>query len=306
MTDGDREELPAGEAFEILGNELRLSILRVLYDETHAGGPAFGTVSFSELQTAVGEEDSGRFSYHLNRLQDHFVEKRDGEYAIRSSGIAVVRAIRSGTVTSKVAFGPEPVDVACYRCGSDDVTVSYDEVFVTRCHDCAGCWRGHRFPRGTLTALTFRPSGLANRDPENALESVHARFRNHAVLMAHGVCPNCGAETGSELRICDEHEESRDELCGACETGYPHQLEFRCVNCERGRVTIPAYGRMDHPAVARAVDAHDAAKPNWTAWTRLYDMETEVREDDDGVEIAYFPEDARAVAVDDDLTVRVL
>lgn len=306
MVDGDAEELPAGEAFEILGNELRLSILRVLYDETHAGGPAFGTVSYSTLQEAVGEDDSGRFSYHLNRLQDHFVEKREDGYAIRAAGISVVRAIRSGTVTSTVAFGPEPVDVECFRCGSDDVTVAYDEVFVTRCHSCAGGWGGWRYPPGTLTALTFRPAGLADRDPENALETVHARFRNHSTLMANGVCPNCGSETETLFRICDEHEESIDELCDACDSSYPHQAEFRCATCERGRVVIPPYGRLDHPLVARAVDTHDAEKPNWEAWGRLYRMESEVRRDGDDIELAYFPSDGPDFAVAEDMSVREL
>ncbi|MEF8791004.1 MAG: ArsR family transcriptional regulator, partial [Haloarculaceae archaeon] len=69
----------ATEAFELLGNETRLAILVALWEQYEPFGRD-GAVRFSELRARVGTADSGRFNYHLDRLDDHFVESTDDGY----------------------------------------------------------------------------------------------------------------------------------------------------------------------------------------------------------------------------------
>lgn len=64
MPDSDTDEptpLTPEEAFAVLGNEIRVDILRALWE---AGEP----LAYSELQERIGVCDSGRFNYHLRKL----------------------------------------------------------------------------------------------------------------------------------------------------------------------------------------------------------------------------------------------
>ena len=65
--------IEAVEAFARVGNETRLAILLALHDRVALGDRSDYTVPYSELREAVGEEDSGKFGYHLNRLLGEFV-----------------------------------------------------------------------------------------------------------------------------------------------------------------------------------------------------------------------------------------
>lgn len=67
---GRATALPPDDAFDVLGNETRLGILRVL-------GEADGPLSFSALFDRVDYDTSGNFSYHLKRLEGHFIRETD-------------------------------------------------------------------------------------------------------------------------------------------------------------------------------------------------------------------------------------
>ncbi|MFC7074137.1 winged helix-turn-helix domain-containing protein [Halovenus rubra] len=111
----DSEHLWAPEdAFSILGDETRLTILLELADafQTESDG-----LSFSELRRRVGVEDSGQFNYHLDKLSEGFIEKADDKYSIRSSGLAVVSAVYAGTYGD--GSGDETAESSwdCPKCG---------------------------------------------------------------------------------------------------------------------------------------------------------------------------------------------
>lgn len=72
------------EVFELLGNDIRLRIVRELC--TAEPGCA---VPFSRLRERVGVRDSGKFNYHLGRLRGPLVEKREDGYALTAAGRAV-------------------------------------------------------------------------------------------------------------------------------------------------------------------------------------------------------------------------
>ncbi|WP_198668000.1 hypothetical protein [Saliphagus sp. LR7] len=65
--DLDLDGLSPDEAFAILGNEIRLEVIRVLWQagaayEYDDGSDAVKTVSYSELQNEVGVDDNGEFN----------------------------------------------------------------------------------------------------------------------------------------------------------------------------------------------------------------------------------------------------
>lgn len=70
------------EAFSILGNDIRLDIIRVLWEAGAANQyddvcSATATMSFTELRRRVDITDNGKFNYHISKLTPHFVRQTD-------------------------------------------------------------------------------------------------------------------------------------------------------------------------------------------------------------------------------------
>jgi hypothetical protein len=73
------------DALSVLGNEIRMTILRELADADSA-------LSFTELRERVGIRDSGKFNYHLTKLCAYFVRETDGGYELGHAGSRVISA----------------------------------------------------------------------------------------------------------------------------------------------------------------------------------------------------------------------
>lgn len=93
MTEFDTE---IAQAFDVLGQELRMGILEALA-EKRAEDPQNLGVSVSGLRDRVGVADSGQFNYHLDKLSDQFVQETDAGYELNAAGQEVVGAVLSGT-----------------------------------------------------------------------------------------------------------------------------------------------------------------------------------------------------------------
>lgn len=82
--------LPPEQAFAVLGNETRLTILLTLES-------ADGALGYSELKRQVGVYDSGRFNYHLDKLLGHFIDGADDGYRLRDVGRRAAQAVVAET-----------------------------------------------------------------------------------------------------------------------------------------------------------------------------------------------------------------
>lgn len=54
-------------------------------------------MSYSDLRSAVDDEDGGRFNYHVNELRDRFVRGEEGQYWLTTAGSRVVDEIYART-----------------------------------------------------------------------------------------------------------------------------------------------------------------------------------------------------------------
>lgn len=97
------------EPLEVLGNELRMDVLRTLAD-------ADEPLTFTELREAVGVRDTGRFNYHLTRLCRYFVRETTDGYELGHAGNRVIAA---GKVPEDPASTGEPVE-QCPVCGEEN------------------------------------------------------------------------------------------------------------------------------------------------------------------------------------------
>ena len=109
MSDPAIEHEPPEEVFGLLGNRLRVDILRALAD----GDPP---VVFSTLRDKVEERDSGRFNYHLRKLVGTFVRETDAGYELTLAGRRVVGALVAGTYTDDATLAATDINDPCPEC----------------------------------------------------------------------------------------------------------------------------------------------------------------------------------------------
>ncbi|WP_284013874.1 DUF7351 domain-containing protein [Halobaculum litoreum] len=290
----------AGAAFSFLGDGLRLAVLRALAAGEPPAGPREGAVAYSDLRREVGERDSGKFSYHLDKLTGRFVEKVDGGYRLREPGREVVRLLDRGVVDGPAEFEPTAVPARCPLCGGD-VHVRYgDHHVVTCCGDCEGLFGADGTPDGTLTGVVLPPATVEGRDPAALFEHAHRVFRRRLRAMVDGLCLECGGDVERRLRRCPDHDAPTGRTCGTCGTAYPVLAELVCTVCGRGRVTHPLFG---NPDTEDATVVADPARP-WDRLAALLSWDATALPGDAAGEVAFERPDGRVrVVLDDDLGV---
>lgn len=268
------EALSPAEAFTLLGQELRLDILRVLFE-------ADGPVAFSTIAAELGVRDSGHVYYHIDALRPHFVERQEGGYRIRQAGRDALRILRAGTVTDRGDLRPVTLDDDCVRCGGDPELRYSDGFALVGCPDCERWFVRYRFP----------PGGLEHRSPGEIAAALDARCRSTRRLGNAGVCDPCNGRMDRRLR-----PGSPDGL------DHPATVRYECRDCDRFFDSTVGAAVLAHPAVvAFRYDHGIAERPLW-ALDVAFDpgMVSEVRDDPPGATLTVPGEGERLrVEVDD-------
>ncbi|RKD95881.1 winged helix-turn-helix domain-containing protein [Halopiger aswanensis] len=233
--------LDPADAFALVSNETRLSILEALWmaDEQ--------PVSFSELRREVGMRDSAQFNYHLQKLTGHFVRQDEEGYAFKHAGEKIVRSVIAGSFTEDPSIEPFPVAGECYACGGDLEASYADERLAI---DCTDCGHGHG-------EYAFPPGGLNDRTREEVAAAFDQRVKHLHCLAADGVCPECNGRMRS--RIVEES--------GDCCLGVGLRVDHECAQCDYTLCSAVGLRLLDHPAVVgfhRDRGVSLAERPYWT------------------------------------------
>jgi DNA-binding transcriptional ArsR family regulator len=268
------------EAFSIVGNETRLSILEALWAaETRP-------VRFSRLRERVGMRDSAQFNYHLDKLTGQFVVRTEEGYDLRNAGERVVQAVLAGS------FNEHPeleltIESPCTRCG-EPLDVYYEDEQLTI--ECLSCGRGH----GTYP---FPPGGLHDRSQEEILTAFEQRVRHLHCLAADGVCPACSGR----MRTTISHD-------GECCLGVGLRADHVCEQCNNSLCSAVGLSLLDHSAVVAFHSDHGidlGSTPYWRFEWCVSDDHTTVLSEDPWqlrVEIG-IDDETLSVVLDGDLTV---
>jgi hypothetical protein len=184
------------------------------------------------------------FSYHLDKLEGHFISRTDEGYAIRQTGHRVVEAVISGTVTEDPVVHREPTDRECPFCGAQ-IEVSYQQERVELyCTECAGFGRheesGEQFDAefGTLGHIYLPPAGIQGRTPTE-MHTAAVVWSNLKVLgTSAGVCSRCSGTIEHSLAVCEDHDVS-EGLCDHCDRRYAVRFEAECATCHYNTEGIP-------------------------------------------------------------------
>ena len=279
--------------FAFLGNDVRLAVLESLYDRTVDAGPMTESATYSAIREDAGVADSGRFSYHLDKLTGRFVTKTTNGYRLREPGREVVKLKRTGILTEDPAIEPRPVDAECYRCGST-VRAGYEHGHLMAvCPDCPGLFSRDLVPSGTLAAIAYPPSGVESVETiDVAFERAHGRVERLLSMMDDGFCPRCGDDVTVTLDPCRDHASPADGICDACGLSHPAFVTFSCDTCGQPRVTHPLHAAADRPPVAKRLDER-GVDGGWDQFAELMRWSTTVRDD----EVVFTPPDGERITV---------
>lgn len=197
MSGPDADELAASvqEAFSLVGNEVRATILTTLALEDDSAartptgtGETEPTITFSALRERVDPSmDSSQFNYHLQRLVPTFVEKGERGYRLHPRGIKLYRAIAAGTYTREAVLAPVEAGFDCHFCDSPVIGRYEDDRFTIRCPTCRHRYASHLLP----------PSVVDDRT--DLFRRVDRVSRATLSTVAAGVCPTCLNELDGEL-----------------------------------------------------------------------------------------------------------
>lgn len=249
-------------AFELLSSEVRLSILLALWEayDPYSGKEA---ISFSELYDSVAISDSANFTYHLDKLTDHFVEKTDDGYELRNAGFVIVRAILAGGGLDTPTISPTELGISCHRCGADRVEIRYrDEAVYLICSECEGFTTTEEYPRGTIGKFWFDPASVTPRSPQELLVASVVRTENRNRMMEEGICPECSGPVDASLQTCEDHSPDPGAVCPDCNTLDSARVCYICTVCKYRNRRPVELTVVDHPAVISFYAEHDI-DPRW-------------------------------------------
>ncbi len=242
--DAPPDGLTPEQAFSLVGNATRLSILRALWEAKEPFEPA--GLSFSELRERAGVDDSGQFNYHLDKLVPRFVRRVDDAYQLSFAGNTVSKAVIAGTVTTELEREPVEVDADCPYCGAPVTIQRLSGFNCVACTECDGHFQAEAVP-GLLFAFELPPAGHADRTPEEVLRATLSYELYRYDARSEGVCPDCGGRVETWLEVCEDHPESG--FCDACAARDRTLVRWLCGSC-REDSTGPGYAlALRHPAV---------------------------------------------------------
>lgn len=255
MSDPAIEHEPPEEVFGLLGNRLRVDILRALAD----GDPP---VVFSTLRDKVEERDSGRFNYHLRKLVGTFVRETDAGYELTLAGRRVVGALVAGTYTADATLSETDIDDPCPECETAPITASYaDDVARLACPHCEE-WQ---------IAFTFPPGTLAQYATDELPGALDRWLRTLFEQLTAGFCDNCAGRLDSEFVI----------------DGDTPQLVWRCDRCGSQSRTAAATPFVFHPAVQGFLYDNGVDPTTTSSWRLLAAGNIDYDIDDGSVGVTY-------------------
>lgn len=202
MSDGDAGGGDDGvgemEALALVGDETRARILQALGDATveREGLPR---LSYTELREATGIRDSGRFNYHLSKLEGWWVRKFGDGYKLNGPGQQVYDALVAGSFTADATPESVKLDDRCPYCRRR-LTALYTTHDVRLLVVCDWCGMG-------ALNVQFPPNALETYEEPAAFVDAGAR---HSAMetrqMVVGQCYSCTAPVEAALHDRDPTE----------------------------------------------------------------------------------------------------
>jgi len=247
-----QEDISPAAAFELVADETRTRILLELRRAVSQDGSG-SRVQFSELRDRVDVADSGRFNYHLDRLQDRFVRKTGQGYELSPAGWQLIGALLSGSVTSSLPDRTVAAEGSCVECDGRLEATLRDAGVTVECVDC-----------GYVQTNPDVPPAIFEGWPDDEIPRVVGRYlRREEVDAALGFCSNC--EGRVDRVVAAPGDEAAPEWFDG--EGADAVLVTECRRCGDWWHAALPIAALAEPAVVCFHYEHDIdlrARPGWT------------------------------------------
>lgn len=232
--DLELDGLSPDEAFAVLGNEIRLDIIRVLWhaDAAHKYDDISDiaeTISFSELRRRVDIDDNGQFNYHLSQLTPHFVRQTEDGYRLSGAGKQIARTVIAVSGMEDLNFSAD-LEQDCPLCEAPMNARYEDQWLRIGCTECDGMF-GDETPDGSVFFSNYPSAGLKSRTPDEALATGFYRCMLDITYMMRNVCRECAGAISASVSVCEAHRIREGGRCSTCGTRFPVWAELRCDTC---------------------------------------------------------------------------
>lgn len=272
---GAEVDTAATEAFALLGNETRLSILLALWDayDPHGGENA---VPFSEVFERIEYDDPGNLRYHLEKLEGQFLRQHTerGGYELRETGLKLVQSVIAGAGVTDATRESAEIDRSCPFCDAPTAIQYRDGLVIHACTECEGPTPEASDIEGFLSATPFDPAGLADRSPEELRAASQVAALRGSRSLFDGLCPACSGPVDSWLDCCPDHDASG--ICADCGKRFVAWARFQCRVCKNHSVASPKGLVLFLPKVISFYDDHGESirvrADDFERATRVFDM----------------------------------
>jgi hypothetical protein len=222
------------EAFAVLGNDIRLDIVRVLwhanavhqYDEV---SDTASTISFTDLRRKVDIDDNGQFNYHLSQLVPHFVRQTDDGYRLSGAGKQIARTVIAVSGTDDLDFSAD-LEQPCPLCDAPMIAAYEDQWLRVRCTECDGQF-GDETPQGSVFLSNYPAAALGERTTDEALTVGFYRCMLDNAYLMHGICRECAGSISTTVSVCSAHQNQPADPCPHCGTRSRVWATQRCETC---------------------------------------------------------------------------
>jgi hypothetical protein len=184
-------ERTAAEVFGLLGDEIRLDILRTVASAQHENRTSgVARLSFSEIYDRVDVDGTSKLSYHLGELTGTFLRKHEDGYAFTHAGEQMVRFILAENYRDPADIDRIQTDGTCLRCGEDGLQATiHDQYFLLQCPACTQ----------PSFSYTVTPAQVQAHDGTSLIDAVTWELVGDLVKMRQGVCPDCTGRITTEV-----------------------------------------------------------------------------------------------------------
>ena len=303
--------LSPDEAFAVLGNEIRLDIIRVLWhaDAAHEYDDVTDTaktISFSKLRHQVDLDDNGRFNYHLSQLTPHFVRHTDDGYRLSGAGKQIARTVIAVSGEDHVDFSTG-LDQDCPLC-SAPMTAAYEDQWIRiSCTECDGLF-GDKAPEGSVFFSSYPAAGLTDRTPDEALTTGFYRCMLDITYLMRDICRECAGSISTSVSVCDDHQTLEREPCPHCGTRFPVWADQQCDTCGFAkRLPVEPFVLTLSPVVGfLANEGIDVLAPGFTEILELLQSRVETTVTEEPFRLSVTVEgdtETLNVSLDDDLDI---
>lgn len=244
-------DLDPHDAFGLFSHELRLEILLALWE-----APDY-SLRFSELQETVDEPDSGKFSYHLSKLEEQFVSQVDNRYVLQYAGHRVIDAVRSGVFHESPTVEPTTVDGSCPECSTQPCFRYANHIATVACREC----------ESKLVEYPFDPGGFQDRTLEAAVTAFDRRTKSKWRLASGGTCFVCAGRVNTSFAAATPDFEHMDRYDDYFAADHPAVIELGCQNCSFYSYVPAGVRLLDHPATTGRLSEGGVDVQNRPLWS---------------------------------------